>query len=116
MDNSLTSITSAVSTMRSLTSWCFNARSVVNKKLELFAKLTALSPDVVMITETYLDDTITNCEIVPANYTLYRLDRNRHGSGVLIAVLNKYTSISCPQYGRANIELLWFQIHIGLNQ
>ena len=67
-----------------------------------------------MITETYLDDTIANCEIVPANYTLYRLDRNRHGGGVLIAVLNKYTSIACPQYGRANIELLWIQIHIGI--
>ena len=43
------------------------------------------------------------CQLI----ALYRLDRNCHGGGVLIAVLNKNTSIACPQYGRANIELLW---------
>ena len=69
-----------------------------------------------MITETYLDDTIANCEIVSANYTLYSLDRNRHGGGILIAVFNKYTSIACPQYGRVNIELLWTRYTLGLNQ
>ena len=57
-DNSLASFTSVNSTMRPLTCWCFNARSVVNKKLGLFAKLTALSSDVVMVTEMYFDDTI----------------------------------------------------------
>jgi len=55
----------------------------------------------------YLDDTITNCEIVAANYSLYRLDKNCPG---VIAVLNKYT---CPQFDRADDELLWIQIHIG---
>jgi len=51
---------------------------------------------------------------VLANYTLYRLDRNCPGGGVLIAILNKYTSIACPQYATADIELLWIQIHNGI--
>jgi len=61
----MTSITSVNSTICSLTCWWFKARSVVNKKLDLLAKLTALSLDDVMITETYLEDNIANCEIVP---------------------------------------------------
>ena len=101
------------STVRHLTCWCFNSRSIVNKRLDLFAKVSAMSPDVIMITETYLDNTITDGEILPPNYTIFRLDRNRHGGGVLIAVLDSFTSISCPQFGRSDIELLWIQLHVG---
>ena len=77
-DNSLKSITSTDSTICSLKCWSFNARSIVNKRLDLLAKLTALSPDVIMVTET----PITNYLIT----FLYRLDRNHHGDDILIAV------------------------------
>ena len=66
-----------------------------------------------MITETYLDNTIADSEILPPNYTVFRLDRNRHGGGILIAVLDTFTSVACPQYGRPSIELLWVQLHVG---
>ena len=111
-DCSITSLPSPDSTVRSLTCWCFNARSIVNKRLDLLAKISALSPDVVMITETYLDNTIADSEILPPNYTVFRLDRNRHGGGILIAVLDTFTSIACPQHRRPSIELLWVQLHI----
>jgi len=78
----------------------------VNKRLDLFAKLSSLYPAIVMITETYLDDTINDSEIFPSNYTVYRLGRNRHGGGVLIAVLDTLSSVTCPQYDRDNIELI----------
>ena len=94
----------------SLTCWCFNARSIVNKKLDLFAKLSVSTPGIVMITETYLDSTIATSEIFPSNYTVYRLDRNRHGGGVLIAVLEAFNSFACPQFTRPDIELLWIQL------
>lgn len=87
----------------------------VNKRFDLLAKLSALSPDIIMVTETYLDSEIADCEIVPANYTLYRQDRNRHGGGVLIAVSNKFTSVACPQFDKNGIELLWIQIRVGLH-
>ena len=62
----------------------------------MFAKISAPSPDV-MITETDLDNTIADCEILPSNYTVFRPDRNRYGSGILIAVLDSFMSIACPQ-------------------
>ena len=45
---------------------------------------------------------------------VYRLNRNCHGGGVLIAVLDKFTSTACPKFDRDGIELLWIQIHVGL--
>ena len=56
-----------------------------------------------MITETYFDDTINDSENFPNNYIVYRLDRNRHGGGVLIAVFDTLSSVACPQYNRDNI-------------
>ena len=32
---------------------------------------------------------------------------------ILIAVVGTFASIGCPQYGRAGIELLWIQLHVG---
>ena len=112
-DSSFVSFSTSNPTVRSLTCWCFNARSIVNKRLDFLAKISALSPDVIMITETYLDTSITDNEIFPPNYTVFRLDRNRHGGDILIAVLSAFTSIACPQYGRPSIELLWIQLHVG---
>ena len=63
-----------------------------------------------MITETFLDSTIATSEIFSSNYTVYRLDRNCHGGGVLIAVLEAVDSFVCPQYARPDIELLWIQL------
>jgi len=97
----------------SLTFWCFNVHSIVNKRLDFLAKLSTLTPGIVLITETYLDNTITDSEIFPPNYTVHRLDRNRHGGGVLIAVLDTFPSVACPDYGRAGVELLWIRLVIS---
>ena len=42
--------------------------------------------------ESWLNTTINNGEVLPANYTIYRHDRDTRGGGVLIAVLNKIPS------------------------
>jgi len=68
-NNSIMSFFPAVSPLRTLKCWCFNARSIVNKRFDLLGKLSALSPDIIMITETHLDNAITDCEVVPPNYT-----------------------------------------------
>ena len=66
-----------------------NARSIVNKISSLALEIANGSYDIIVLTETHLDDTITDAEIFPNNYTVFRLDRRvngRHGGGVLIAV------------------------------
>ena len=44
------------------------------------------------ITDTRLTDMISNPEIFPSNYSIYRNDRNTRGGGVLIAVSNNTPS------------------------
>ena len=41
---------------------------------------------VVCVVETWLGEEITDSEISLPDYQLYRLDRNRHGGGVLICM------------------------------
>jgi hypothetical protein len=68
-----------------------NARSIVNKVNKLDLEIANGSYDIIVLTETHLDSSIGDAEIFPDNYTVFRRDRNineRHGGGVLIAVLN----------------------------
>ena len=47
--------------------------------------------DMLALTETWLDDTISDCEIFPAGsgVSLMRSGRNRHGGGVAFVVSNQ---------------------------
>ena len=64
----------------------YNARSIIPKFDELCALVEIHSPKLICIVETWLCDNITDSELSIPNYELIRLDRNRHGGGVLIYV------------------------------
>ena len=49
-------------------------------------------PDIVCIVETWLDDTVSDNELLLPDYQIYRYDRNRHGGGDAIYV---HVSLSC---------------------
>jgi hypothetical protein len=55
---------------------------------ELAANCLLYKPDVICIVETWLDKEIKDSEVNIPNYTLNRLDRNRHGGGIAIYVAN----------------------------
>lgn len=63
-----------------------NARSIVNKADKLEECLLSLDPHVCVITETWLHELISNDDIVPPGYQLYRRDRGSRGGGVAVAV------------------------------
>ena len=46
------------------------------------------SPAIICLTETWLDDCIKACEVDFPNYCLFRRDRDWHGGGVAIYVLD----------------------------
>ncbi len=81
----------------------------MNKRDDLEALLSAHQPDIVAITETFLDEEINDPEIVSNSYTVFRRDRNRHGGGVRALVKD---SISATR--RADLEnsseLIWIEI------
>ena len=62
-----------------------NTRSAKGKTTEL--QFLTMDSDIICLTETHLDQTIPNSNILTTeNRTIFRRDRNIHGGGVLIAV------------------------------
>ena len=76
--------------------------------------IDSTNPDIVIATETWLDPTITNNQVFPPNYTVWRKDReNSKGGGVLIAVKNRptYLSSDVPEL-QTTCEIIWIKINI----
>jgi len=65
---------------------CMNVRSIVPKKVDLLAYITAHCYDIIAIIETFLDGNIVNSEFVLHSYAVFRHDRDCHGGGVLLLV------------------------------
>ena len=68
------------------------------------------NPDIICIVESWLDKSILDCELTILNYNLLRLDRNRHGGGILIYIRDSL-SFSLVLSGPNNLEFLCVTIH-----
>ena len=64
--------------------WYFNARSLLHKHDELCAVVEADRSDVICIVESWLSSEIHDTLVAICGYQSYRLDRNRHGGGVIV--------------------------------
>ena len=82
----------------------YNARSLLPKFDELLLSADTHCPDVICITESWLCNDIQDTEIAIPGYQLVRLDRNRHGGGVLMYVLHKFIVKLFPTH--PSLELL----------
>ena len=90
-----------------------NCRSLVKKKAELINLLDSTTADIAICTETWLNSTISDSEICPDNYLLFRNDRtDRHGGGVAILTSNKFIVSQPVEYMCNNSELLWVEIQL----
>lgn len=72
-----------------------NVRSVLNKLDSFNSIVDTCRPNVIALTETWLNNNIRNTEIFydASRYTIYRCDRTlRQGGGVMLAVLNAHDS------------------------
>ena len=49
------------------------------------------SPDIICIVESWLDNFVLDSEIYIQGYSLCRLDRSRHGGGVLFYLKSMFT-------------------------
>ena len=91
-----------------------NFCSVTNKQAELEAFLTVNNIQFLLGTESHLDESITNSEIFPSHYYVYRKDRNIHGGGVFILVEESIPSsqviVETP------CEIVWVQLHTSTHR
>ena len=88
----------------------YNARSIIPKLDELRILVPIHNPDVICIVESWLDNSILDSELTISNYNLLRLDRNRHGGGILLYIRDSL-SFSMVLSGPKNLEFLCITIH-----
>lgn len=86
-----------------------NCQSIAGKKGAWINLLHTTKPDIIIATETWLDQSVGNAELESDGYTIYRRDRKTgtHG-GVLIAVNSAITSTEVNN--KSNAEILWVKI------
>src|SRR3989441_2022907 len=94
----------------------FNARSIVNKQAELKLLITEEDLDIIGITETWLNDKISDEELNIRGYTLIRNDRNDNiksrGGGVALYVRNELHPVHKSDLTELNFpESIWCSIN-----
>jgi hypothetical protein len=63
-----------------------NCKSIYNKCLEFWNINDTYKPDVVIGTEFWFSEEISNAEVFRGDYTTFRRDRHTRGGGVIICV------------------------------
>ena len=84
----------------------------MNKASELIAWADNNCYDITAITETWLDDSILDSELLPSNYIMERCGCNRHGGGVLLGCRDNLALVRCEDL-ESLVEILWCKIHMG---
>ena len=99
-----------------------NVRGLRTKLNEFKQNLNVNHPDIVFITESWLNDNIFDHEIIDLNqYSIFRRDRQTtgckklDGGGVLIAVKNKFCAYPLPQF-QSDAEDIWVAIRLDGNR
>lgn len=69
----------------------FNARSVFYKIDELKIRILKYDPDIVCVTESWLDDSVDNNAICIPGYQILRQDRNSNGGGVIVFLKSNFS-------------------------
>ena len=93
-----------------------NVRSLYPKFDEISLLLTGSSLDVLCLSETWLDETISNSQIGIPGYIIERNDRNRQGGGVMMYIRESIDYhlrddiASCPSIC---IENIWIEIKLS---
>ena len=88
-----------------------NINSIINKLYEVNELLNMRKFDIVCFTECKLDDSIPNSFYNNNYYTKIRLDRNRHGGGLMIFIKNGIKKLRVLFHN--NLELIYFQLLVN---
>ena len=94
-----------------------NIRSLPNKIDLLRAWVSYNTPHVITLSETWLNNTISDLEMNINNYILYRCDRGTRGGGVATYVSSKLSSeLVTPNVNILHFECLFVKIILHENK
>ena len=88
-----------------------NFQSIKSKQGPVKNLIESTNADIIIGTETWIDPTVTNNQIFPSYYDIYRRDRNMNGGGVLIAIKNTLISEPVPEL-QTDCEIVWARINL----
>jgi hypothetical protein len=88
-----------------------NFQSLKTKQAEFLNLLDSVKPDIVFGTETWVDASVTDSQIVPPGYIVYRKDRKMNGGGVLLAVRDTIRTCAAPEFD-TDCEIVWCKLDI----
>ena len=72
---------------------CLNARSIINKNNELNIMVDDIKPHIIGITESWANNDITDTELGPEGYVMFRKKELEEGRRSVIIHQGNYTSI-----------------------
>ena len=87
-----------------------NARSLFNKLSEFRLISQKTKAAVIAISETWLDDSHTDCSVSIDGYSLIRRDRDGHGGGVCFYIRDDIPYKARPDLCNDDLEDLWVEI------
>ena len=86
-----------------------NCNDIASKKAELESVIDYTDRDVLIITETKIDDTVHTYELLTSNCKAFRRDRTGRGGGVLIAVKEQFAANELPLHD-VDGEIVWVRV------
>lgn len=87
-----------------------NVNGLCTKTDEFYENVERKDYDIILLTESRLNDEITKSEIFSSRYTVYRRDReDREGGGVLIAIKNE-RNFQKRKWNTVECEDLWITV------
>ena len=94
-----------------------NARSICNKYSELELCVQLENPDIIGITETWLNNKISDNELIFDGYTIFRRDRinscKNGGGGVMLLIRSRLNPVMVSDFQNSSIEFLTCSIECG---
>ena len=91
-----------------------NFQSIRNKVTQFQALMETEKPDIVIGTETWLQDSTYSSELLPSSYQIFRHDRpsDTTGGGVLIALRSDLVAMVEDLHPTHSSEMLWTSLHV----
>ena len=87
-----------------------NVRSLLPKLSELRILAAKAKPATLSLSETWLDETVTDSEVAIPGYSIIRKDQNRHGRGVCLYIRNDLSFNIRNDLQTMSIESVWIDI------
>ena len=93
----------------SIMSLAIHCNDTASKTGELGSVIDYTDPDILIITETKIDDTVHTSEFLPSNFNAFRRDRTLRGGGVMIAVKEQFAANELPLRD-VDGEIVWVRV------